>query len=341
MSKVLSYQKNIFIFGIPVLIFSLMVLIAKSSWFPMNPDHLALGITADLLITTPFIYFLLVRKSEIPKLSVVPVLGLGILLCTLILPTENQNYLNLFKLWVLPVVEGTILFYILYQLRKAIKLYRQKRELSFDFFTVLKNTCSEILPKHVANLFATEIAVFYYGFFSWKKRVLKPHEFSYHKESGSITLLVAIIFIATIETFVFHMLLAKWSDLLAWIVTILSIYCGLQLFGFLKSMFYRPLSIEDNKLLLRYGIMGESVIDLKNIDSIEISSKDIEPNTETKKLSFLGSLESHNVIIHLKEENELFGLYGFKKKYKNLALFVDNKAVFANELNEVLGVPKT
>jgi hypothetical protein len=53
-------------------------------------------------------------------------------------------------------------------------------------------------------------------------------------------------------------------------------------------MVKRPISIERNKLYLRYGIMTESTIDIKNIDSIELSSKDIETNKETRKLSFLG-----------------------------------------------------
>ena len=82
MNKEISFQKNIVRFGIPILIFTLMILIVNSSWFTMNPDHLALGVTADLVITTPIIYFLLIRNSEIPKFSVVPVLVQGILLCT-------------------------------------------------------------------------------------------------------------------------------------------------------------------------------------------------------------------------------------------------------------------
>jgi hypothetical protein len=103
-----------------------------------------------------------------------------------------------------------------------------------------------------------------------KKRELKENEFSYHKDSGTITLLIAIIFIVAIETLVLHILLTKWSSLVAWILTFLSIYSGIQIFGFLKSMFKRPISIENNKLFLRYGIMNETTIDLKNIDNIEI-----------------------------------------------------------------------
>ncbi|WP_072403811.1 hypothetical protein [Flaviramulus basaltis] len=336
MNKTINIQKNLIIFGIPLLILILMFLITKSSLFQMNPDYLAIGITFDLLLTVPFIYFLLIRKTNIPKTTVVPFIILGVVLCSIILPSENQQYLNLFKTWILPIIELSVLSYVIYNVRKGIKSYKQKKDLSFDFFTTLKNTCYEILPKNVVIPVVTETAVFYYGFIYWKKRELKENEFSYHKDSGTITLLIAIIFIIAIETVVLHILLTKWSSLAAWILTFLSIYSGIQIFGFVKSMFKRPISIENNKLFLRYGIMNETTIELKKIDNIEISSKDIELNKETRKLSFLGDLESHNIIIHLKEENELIGLYGIKRGYKNLALYVDNKVEFKNRINNAL-----
>ena len=101
-------------------------------------------------------------------------------------------------------------------------------------------------------------------------------------------------------------------------------------------MFKRPISIENDRLYLRYGIMSETTIYIKDIDRVEISSKDIEINKETRKLSFLGELEGHNIIIRLKKENELIGLYGLKRKYKNLALYIDEKIEFKNRINNAL-----
>jgi len=336
MDKTFNIQKSLNIFGIPLFIIGIMILIAKSSIFSVNPSSLSIGITVDLLLTVPLVYFLLIRKTSIPKTTVVPFLIVGIVICSLILPAENQYYLNLFKIWVLPIVELSILSFVIYNVRKAIKDYKLNKNESFDFFTTLKNTCYKILPKVAVIPVVTEIAVFYYGFIYWKKRKLKSNEFTYHKDSGTITLLVAIIFIVAIETVTFHILLTKWNNTVAWIFTFLSIYSGIQIFGFLKSMIKRPISIENNKLYLRYGIMTESIIDIENIESIELSSKDIETNKETRKLSFLGELESHNVIIRLKEEETLIGLYGIRKKFKILALHVDNKIEFQDRINNAL-----
>ena len=339
MNKTLSIQKKGIIFGIPMLIIGLMVFITKTSQFQMHTESLSIGITLDLLLTVPLVYFLLIRKTSIPKTTIIPFIILGSIICSLLLPQENQQYVSLFKIWVLPLIELSVLSFVIYNVRKGIQSFKKKKGLSFDFFTTLKNTCSEILPKYAVSPIVTEIAVFYYGFIYWKKRALKENEFSYHKNSGTIALLIAIIGVVAIETVVLHMLLTKWSSIAAWILTFLSIYSGIQIFGFLKSMLKRPIAIENDILFLRYGIVNEAIIDLENIESVEISSKEIVLHKETRKLSFLGELESHNVIIRLKKEGTLVGLYGIQRKFKNLAVYVDDKIEFKNRIQNALQQP--
>lgn len=336
MDKAVRLRSNLIIFGIPLFIIGLMVFIANSQIFVVNSNLLSTGITFDLVVILPLVYFLSIRKTSIPKTTVFPILIIGVIICSLLLPSENQFYLNLFKTWMLPIVELSILSFVVYNVRKGIKHYKQNKNQSFDFFTSLKSTCYEILPKSFVIPVVTEIAVFYYGFIYWKQRKLNNNEFTYHKNSGTIALLSAIILIVAIETVTFHILLSKWNDAVAWIFTFLSIYSGIQILGFLKSMIKRPISIENNRLYLRYGIMTESTIDIKNIALVELSTKDVEYNKETRKLSFLGELENHNVIIHLKEENPIIGLYGIKRKFKVLTLYVDNDTEFQNQINNAL-----
>ncbi len=332
MNNMINFQKRLLTFGIPLLSIALIIMISISTTFASYPSKLSIGITLDLLLTIPLFYFLLIRKTSIPKITVVPCLILGLVICSLILPAENQFYLNLFKKWALPFVEFSVFSYVCYSVLKAIKSYKAKKHLSFDFFTTLKKTCYEILPKIAVIPVATEIAVIYYGFIYWKKIKLKENEFSYHKNSGTLSLLIAIIFIIGIETVVLHILIAKWSTVAAWVLSCLSIYSGIQLFGFLKSMTKRPILLEKDQLLLRYGIMNEATINLKTIESVEQFTKDIELDKTTRKLSFLGNLEGHNILIRLKEEQTLVGLYGTKKKFKVLVLHVDDRIKFINQI---------
>lgn len=341
MNKSLNIQKSIVILGLLLLVYAAMILLVNSLYFTKNPNLLSLGITIDLIVIAPLLYVFLIRKTSIPKTTVIPLIMLGILCCSLILPADNQYYLNLFKTWGVPVLELSVLTLLIYKFRKTRKVFLKEKSNTFDFFIVLKNTCSEILPKPLVMPMATEIAVFYYGFINWKVKDLKKNEFTYHKESGTMALLFALILIISAETVGLHYLLLKWNAVFAWIFTGLSIYSGIQIFGFLKSMTKRPILIENNLLYLKYGIMTEAIINLSDIDSIEITSRDIEVNDNLRKLSFLGDLESHNVIMHLKKENTLFGLYGMKKTYKSIAFFADKKEEFKSYLENELALQKT
>lgn len=337
MKRILRHPYFLLVFGLPLLLTVSLVFLSKSSFFARYPQDLSLGITIDLLLTVPLLYFFLIRKTKIPNTSVVAVMLIGVLVCSAILPADRQLYLDYFKSWGLPAIEMGILTYIIYRVRQAIRKFRVQFDESPDFYKTLKKTCAQFLPAGLVMPVVTEIAVFYYGFVYWKRRELKENEFSYHKDSGTIPLLIAIIFIVAIETVVFHILLLKWSSLAAWILTGISIYSGIQLFGFLKSMLKRPFSMEGDRLVLRYGIMAETEIDLQKIESVEISSTDLEFDDQTRKLSFLGSLEGHNVVIRLKRENELAGLYGRTRTYRNLAIYVDDKTGFKNTIEARLG----
>ena len=230
-----SILRNTFIIIIPLAIIGIILLLVKSSFYNLYPHELSKGITVDLLLLLPLIYFLLIRKTKIPKITIVPFFILCTVLCTFILPEQNHIYLNLFKTWVIPVVELVVVVFVIVNVLRVIRNYKKKRESSsFDFFTILKETCTEILPKPAVWPTVTEISIFYYGFFYWKKRKLRENEFSYHKESGSVSLLGVTIFIIVIETLVLHSILMKWNSIVAWIVTGLSIYSGLQILGFLK-----------------------------------------------------------------------------------------------------------
>ena len=328
MNKTIHLPRHLITFGVPSAIILTMVLLARSTWFDTNSEALSLGITVDLLLTVPLVYYLLIRTTNIPKTTVIPFLGLGVVVGTFILPLEHQYVLDLVKRWVLPVVELSVAGYVFYNVRKAILSFKKQKKQVPDFFTALKDTCYKILPPGVVMPVVTEIAVFYYGFVYWRKRSPQENEFTYYKHSGTVVLLLVLLLLVIAETFVLHILLSLWSNTIAWGLTILSIYSGVQLFGFLKSLSKRPYSLEENQLNLRYGILSEASIDVENIQGIEISSKEIEMDEETRQLSPLGPLESHNTVIRLKDESTLDGLYGTKRKFKTLLLFVDDPEKF-------------
>lgn len=313
----------------------LLVMLSQSAIFHKNPEILSYGITFDLLLTLPLLCVMAIRKTSIPHITIVPLLILCSVLGSHIIPLEHQDFLSLFKIWGLPAAELILLAFIGYKVRKATLTFKGHHYGSSDFYTTIKTTCKDMLPRFAVMPVATEIAVFYYGFVNWKKRPLREGEFSYHKNSGSLTLMVAFIMIVAVETVTLHHLLAKWSAIAAGIMTFLSIYSGIQLFGFMRSMPKRPMAVVGNHLYLRYGIMAEAVFHLADIDQVMRTSGDIESTKETPKLSVLGDLEAHNVVIFLKKEYSYSSLYGLKKRCKQIALFVDTPEEFINYIKGV------
>lgn len=333
MNKTIHPHQFLYIFGVPLFIILGMILLSESHLFQQNPEQLTIGIIFDLVFTSPLLYFLLIRKKNIPNTTVVPLFILGIVISSIIIPKDHQYLLTQIKHWILPIVETTVFGLVIYKIRQTRLAFKaSKKEVNHDFYKLLKETTATILPKKVSVAFSTEIAVIYYGFINWKKHKLQANEFTYHKHSSIIALLSVFIFLILGETALIHYLLQKWSPIVAWILTILSIYTGIQLFGIIKSMRKRPIVLSENYLFLKHGLFSETKIPLDEIDSFEQSSKSIEFNDDVRKLSPLGELSSYNFIIQLKSKQTLLGLYGFKKEYSTIAFHVDDKIKFKEAL---------
>lgn len=315
MDKSLNIYRALTYFGIPLILFGILILLMKSS-FAKGNDTLLLAITVDLLFTVPLVYIFLIRKTQIPKTTVIPLMIVGLLIGSYFLPKESQYYLNVFKTWALPVIELSILTFVILKVRTALKKYKSFKSSSTDFYDSLKSICYEILPKKFVLPFAAEIAVIYYGFINWRTRTIEINEFTYHKKSGTPALFGAFIFIVATDTVAIHFLLARWNIVAAWVLTFLSIYTAIQVFGFAKSLSKRPISFNDENLNLKYGILNEAEIPLTDIENIVLSRNSLDKAELTRMLSPLGGIESHNVIIHLNRANELIGLYGMRKNLK-------------------------
>ena len=94
--------------------------------------------------------------------------------------------------------------------------------------------------------------------------------------------------------------------------------------------------MDDDALTLRYSIMSETRVPYSAIDTILLSQTDLEKDKLARTLSPLGELESYNVILQLKNESPLLGLYGIQRKDTTLALPVDEENRFKAQLEEAI-----
>ncbi len=311
---------------IPVIMLAGVVLMAITPAIVAKP-HISEALSLDLLVSIPFVWFLVIRKRSIPNITVVPVL----ILCTVVgyqvLPESQHSYLNAFESFVLPFIELGVLAFVITKVVQLRKLHKAQQATHHDFFTSLNTAVGEVLPPKIAPFFALEVSMFYYAFgrLSAKNR---PEGFTYHKESGVKALYIVLVFIIMVETVALHVLLHNWNPIVAWVLTGLSLYTAVQFTAFTRSLGARPILIQANVLFLRYGIMANVDIDLDSIEKAYSHTSDLPEDKSVHKLGLLGALEQHNVILELKEEVVIKGLYGKKIQTSKIALWLDEPSTF-------------
>lgn len=128
----------------------------------------------------------------------------------------------------------------------------------------------------------------------------------------------------------------RWSLVAAWILTGLSIYTALQVFGSARSLSKRPIAIDNEILTLRYGILSETKIPLSEVLTIEKTKQEFEKGDLRRTLSPIGEMEGVNLIITTRNEHTILGLYGFKKKFNTLGLHLDEPDRFHKEIESVI-----
>lgn len=288
----------------------------------------------DFLILIPGLYFLIIRKTAIPKITMLPLFFLCTLIASKSLPEEDQDIIVLTQKHVLPLLEMVVLIYILLKIKTISRAYRKHIEMqeSRTFYDALKSSCEELFSPKIAELVSMEISVFYYVFLAWKKQKYENYEWTYHKKSDTNSLLIGILILVTIETFALHFLLRDGWKVLDLIIMGLSIYTGIQILGILKSLRYRPHFLTDAGLGLRNGISGEIFIDYDQIKGIEINKSDMPKCDGHRKLSVLNNLDSHNLKIEFKSTQILKSIYGIKHSVDVLYVFVDDVDLFLNRV---------
>ncbi len=324
-------------FGIPLLIILFLAILPRTSAFQSAPADVSVAILLDLLITVPIVYFLIIRKTKIPKFTVIYPFLIGILIAGFIIPLEHQALLSKVKFFAVPLIEVGLVSILIYKIIQLNKSFKNQANNENDFYDNLLIACNEIFPGRVGRILATEISVFYYLFATKKKAEIQENEFTYFKKNGIKTVLVVILFVLLIEAFAMHLLLAKWNETVAWVVTLLSIYAMFQILSILKSLNKRLLSINyhTKTLHLRYGFASQTYIPFEHIERIEKTTKTLE-DKEHIKLSAFDMLDAHNIIIHLNQKHTIDRIYGIQKSYKSIALFVDDKDVFVGKIEEII-----
>lgn len=333
----IPFRSKFMAFTLPILLLLIIAIISKVKYFSNVSDTFYIGLTLDFIVTTPLLYFLLIRKQKIPNYTVLSVAVLCLIAASLVIPHEHQSLLRAVRSFAIPILEVLVFAIVFLKVRKTVQSFKVKSQNGLDFYDALLLATSELFPKTAARLISSEIAMLYY-LLNWKRaRTESPYEFSYHRKSGIILILCTLLGVASMELFAVHILLESWSTTAAWIATGITIYSFLQIIALMRSIVQRPnvIDSEEGKLKLKYGYFAFADIEISQIEKILFTARTLPESENMMKFSPLGILDSHNTVIYLKEATEINNLYTKGKQTKVIGVFFDDKAQLRNELVKI------
>lgn len=242
--------------------------------------------------------------------------------------------------WLIPVLEISIVIVVVYSIIKSIIRYKANNKSKENDF--LEITRISLEPKlgngFVLEAILTELSVFYYSIVGWfKKPYVMENEkvYSYHKTSQIKTIVIVFSILITLEGIFFHFLIQLWSDIAAWIFTILNIYALLYMIGLYNSVRFLPHIIYYDKLIIRLGYQSSIELDIRNIESIKTAKKQGGIGEKIPKETYYAMLniDSPQYEIFLKEPALMRGSYGRKQYVKTVVFRTDEPIKMVEEIN--------
>jgi hypothetical protein len=282
-----------------------------------------IGAAVDMAVTVPALYFLLIVRAGLqPAISLVPFCLIGLLRATYFAPE-----LAFARTAISAGAEIAILALIITRLHRGLRASRTD-----DAVERLEDAAREIIPSsRIASVLASELAIGYYAFASWRRRSEVPagaSAFTLHRQSGVATLFGFLAGISVMEAALVHVVVARWSSLAAWLLTTISVYGAIWLVAVARSLVLRPVVIARGEIIVCAGLLWTIHIPL---DACEI-----EPSGARCDLR-VPMLAQPNVQLRLSEPVTARGMYGITRRVSTIALGLDDPAEFSSAIRACTG----
>jgi hypothetical protein len=270
------------------------IAVVRSQAFAQNPDVAAWGVTFDLTISLPLLYwFLVVRRGKATALTIVPVFLAGILLSSLLVPAAQQQFVRQLKWTVVPLLEVLV----------VVALVRHGRN------------------SRAAEAVLSEVTMLRYALFGWRKKPEKGVTF--HERNGWGTIVVCILVLLAAEGVAMHLLLRRWSVLGAWVWTGMELWGALWLIGDYQGLRVHRSTIDESTLCIRFGLRWR--VDVPRDLIASVTPIQAEGEWKRKDVMKIAVLEDPRWLVTLREPVVVRGMMGLRRTVNALALLPDDE----------------
>lgn len=305
---------------------TICVIIARSQLFLRNPDVAAWGVTFDLTLTIPILYwFFVVRPGHAKPLTIAPLFVAGVTLASLAIPRGHHQFVDQLRFVSAPLELVTIFLIV-----RRIARMRAAGAVEGDTYARIDAAARAVLgDTKVSTFVAMEVTIVYYSLFAWRTPAPESERtITLHKESGWGSILACILVLLAAESIGLHLALSLWfRPGLVWTVTALDLYGILWLLGDYHALRLRPSIAGAETFHLRHGLRWSLDLPLANIASIDRVTAEEEWRGKKNVLK-LTMFDEPRYLVRLRTPQTAHGIAGITKTIDAIALRPDDDERF-------------
>lgn len=297
-------------------------------------------VLVDTLLIIPLIHlFIFRRNGRRVWIGVAMMVCTGAFVANMILPEQSVPWLDNLKVVrngvgaLFALTEFALLFTVA---RVVYRLYRSGKDVEAAIESGFNVRFGD---SPIARLMTFEARMWFYALFAPKNYVAgtrAEERFSYHLKDGHASNQQGFIMLILIELPILHVLLMLfWSPVVAWIVSLLTLWGLFFLIGEYRASTRRQTSIDEDSVRVRFGLLPELQIPLAQIDRVERSIVAVS-RWAVGTVRFCDS-GNPNIVIHLKQPLAAANLFGSGRMVDRVFLGLDKPQVFVDRLNDRLG----
>lgn len=282
----------------------------------ITSQEIAVGLALDLTVTAAAAtWWLGVRGGRLPGQAPFVVLGAGVLTARLLLPAEGARVAIGIGVGLEALVLATI----------AARIPRLIRGLHLPALLRLADALESVgVPRWLAGILATEASMLGLALTGWVRRAPR-RGFTVHRTHCSIAIDVVLAGMIVLETFVAHLLLARVSDVAAWISTGCSAYALLWLVGDAHALRLGRVRIERDDVVIEVARRWAAVVPRRTIVAVREAAAVAEGAIDL-------AIEVPTVEIELSAPVTARGPFGRTRTGTRVALTIDDPAGFVAAL---------
>jgi hypothetical protein len=186
-----------------------------------------------------------------------------------------------------------------------------------------------MVPQQMTALVTAELRLLSMALFSWGGGLAARDPAAFSSASVLAPMLLAVVALGIVETALLHLILARWSSMIAWVATGLGLFSLIYIVGLAKSLVYLPSRLEDNQLLVRLGHFQKVEVPYQAIVGASLAAPCQTIAPETLNLAIMSS---PNVLIELDNPRSTVSLTGKRRTFDRVALKIDRPEEFLTSL---------